>query len=157
MSEELDYKKLLEDVLSSEYVKDYINGVLKAISEGEMAVGSTPYGFGEGCYYESHRTLVKEAICQFFLEDLEDLVKIEELGKHLLKCTKGYFESEICDLKELLSNYDGRDITLRYDIENEINDVRKEVEGELEKLSDEEIEKVIEEAKKSAESNSLEM
>ena len=157
MSEKLDYKKLLEDVLSSEYVKDYINGVLKAISEGEMAVGSTPYGFGEGCYYESHRTLVKEAVCQFFLEDLEDLVKIEELGKHLLKCTVGYFGLEVYDLKDLLRHYNGNSITLSYDIEDEISDVRKEVEGEFEKLSGEDIEKVIEEAKKSAESNSLEM
>jgi len=137
----LDCKILLPKILETEYVRDFIKEVI-GMKDKEVFEG-VKYGFGEDCYYRDYRALVKDAVSQWFNQELEEIIKIKELGEHLLDAVLGYFECEITRPEDLPEHYSGGGIQLTFDIDSEVDEVQREVVSEVEELSDEEIDEIV--------------
>jgi hypothetical protein len=101
-----------------------------------------PYGFGKGCYYETKRALVEDAVYQFFDEDVEE--QSSTLSEWIIREVKDELATQIekiKDVKDFIGNSFGRTI-IRVDVDYSsiLGYARDEVEYYLKKKTDQEIE-----------------
>lgn len=147
------WDKVLFEILESKYVTEQIGSVKADIEAGKKAFENSnhamPYGFGQGCYYETKRKLVEDAVYQFFDEDTEEQSKT--LAEWIVKQVKEslqYKVADIKDVKDCVGSRMGRaTIEVSVDYSEILRDARDEVQDALEEHTDEEIEEYVSKVK----------
>ena len=140
------WKKVLNEVLESEYVKNFVIDIMERIERGEKTIFGEKWGFGENCYYKSMRQLLEDAVYQAFDNDVED--ECPTLLKWLYDRVQEKLEDEIIDEKHL--KYYITTVCLERVVRIEVNydelleEAHEYVRAELDKLPDKEIKYYIE-------------
>ncbi len=97
----------LKKVLETEYVIECVKDILKDIKEGNKAFPGTdmeiPFGFGEGCYYETKKKLLKDVIYTFFNDGFEDAVKL--YFKELKEFVKDEAADAVWEVSQLINHF----------------------------------------------------
>ena len=146
---EVDWGKITEEVLNSEYVKGFVEEVMKDIKEGRKAFEDTdiaqPYGFGEDCYYKTKKDLLQDATYQAFDEDIEK--ECPTLLKWLYDKVQDKLKYEITNPKRLkdykATSFGNPVIKIEIDYAQLLEEACEQVQNHINKMTNQKIEQYI--------------
>jgi len=135
----------IKKILHSEYMKESVKDILIDIKEGKTLFSNPPMklGFGGECYYKSKRKMLEDLIYQFIMEADDEIFKI--FTDDLVEMIKEEAQWNIGNSRELIESLHGTEVRITVDLKSWLNDIRIYMERYIKKLTDEEIEKLVDE------------
>jgi hypothetical protein len=135
----------VQKILHSNCVKKFVQKTMEDVKV-DVRLFSYSMKVGFGAYYKTKRCLLEDAVYQFITGDYEELYDI--FSEDLIELIHEEVNFKITNMRELKSHIDGVKIVVKVDLNDWMRDMDIYMKRAIRKMTDEEIEKLIEELTK---------